>query len=77
MSCIFLLKQNDQYQCVFVIDVAEWMMNRSVYCCSGDQGQESGETPIVEYSFQFLEDFQDEYSGHQLLSAWSLVCDKT
>ena len=41
-------------------DVAEWMMNRSVYLCGGNHGDESGESPIVEYSFQFLEDFQEE-----------------
>ena len=47
--------------CVSVsADVAEWMMNRSVYLCDGAHGEESGETPIVEYSFQFLEDFQEE-----------------
>ena len=51
------------YVCVCVsvsADVAEWMMNRSVYLCDGAHGEESGETPIVEYSFQFLEDFQEE-----------------
>ena len=47
--------------CVCVsADVAEWMMNRSVYLCDGPHGEESGETPIVEYSFQFLEDFLGE-----------------
>ena len=49
--------------CVSVsADVAEWMMNRSVYLCDGAHGEESGETPIVEYSFQFLEDFQEVVS---------------
>ncbi|CAI8028560.1 Transient receptor potential cation channel subfamily A member 1 homolog [Geodia barretti] len=50
-------------------DVAEWMMNRSIYCCSGDQGEESGESPVVEYSFQFLEDFQEEKYRLPLLTA--------
>ena len=51
------------YVCVCVsvsADVAEWMMNRSVYLCDGAHGEKSGETPIVEYSFQFLEDFKEE-----------------
>jgi hypothetical protein len=54
-------------------DVTEWMMNRSIYCCSGDQGEESGETPIVEYSFQFLEDFQEEQYRFPLLTARCLI----
>ena len=41
------------YFCVCVCvsvsaDVAEWMMNRSVYLCDGAHGEESGETHIVE-----------------------------
>ena len=46
-------------------DVAEWIMNRSIYCSSG-QGMEDlsftegGRSTVVEYSFQFLEDFQEE-----------------
>ena len=55
------------------VDVTEWMMNRSIYCCSGDQGEESGESPIVEYSFQFLEDFQEEQYRFPLLTARYLI----
>ena len=55
------------------IDVAEWIMNRSIYCCSGDEGEESGKSPVVEYSFQFLEDFQEEKYRLPLLTERSLV----
>lgn len=41
-------------------DVAEWMMDRSVYLSSSGHGDESGGNPLIEYSFQFLEDFQDQ-----------------
>ena len=46
-------------------DVAEWIMNRSIYCSSEEDYTqqlslaEIGSSAVIEYSFQFLEDFRD------------------
>ena len=49
----------------FFVDVAEWVMNRSIYCHSVQEREdlsltEDGRNAVVEYSFQFLEDFREE-----------------
>ena len=49
-------------------DVAEWMMNRCINCGDVEGNKEAalpslteaGRNSVVEYSFQFLEDFQEE-----------------
>ena len=51
----------------FYTDVAEWIMNSSIYCHDGEGREDPCLTEdgacrntVVEYSFQFLEDFQEE-----------------
>ena len=56
----------DIFSCVDIfVDVAEWVMNRSIYCHSVQEMEdlsqaEGGRNAVVEYSFQFLEDFREE-----------------
>ena len=68
--CCYLLEHNF---CPYIIivalilsihaDVAEWMMDRSIRTVDPEEegGEELTEDSCeIEYSFQFLEDFQDE-----------------
>ena len=62
---LFSLIQMCVCVCMYVCsDVAEWMLNRGITQCEVDttdgETAEAGSNAAVEYSFQFLEDFQDQ-----------------